>query len=51
MTEEKKQKAIELAHKMGFIVSFVSDSEVFVTDGDERQKFEYEDFLSKFNNN
>lgn len=50
MTDEQKQKTIELAQKMGLIVSFASDSAVFVNDGNERKRMEYEDFFPELNN-
>lgn len=50
MTEEQKKKAIELAQKMGLIVSFVSDSGVFVTDGNARIRMEFEDFFPEIKN-
>lgn len=50
MTEEQKQKAIELSQKMGLTVSFASESEVFITDGDKRKRMEFEDFFTELKN-
>lgn len=44
LTEEEKKKAIELARKMGLIVTFTNDSGIFyTTDGHSRKKLEWKE--------
>lgn len=50
LTDELKKKAVELAQQMGLIVSFASESGVFVTDGDERKRMDFEDFFPELKN-
>jgi sugar phosphate isomerase/epimerase len=42
LTDEQKKKAIELAQKMGLIVTFTNETGIFVTDGHSREKIEWE---------
>lgn len=49
MTEEEKKKALDLARRMGLIVSFTNEQGVFyTTDGHERKRLKWEEIFPKF---